>query len=235
MVTAPDQPTGADYRQGPHSRFVIGADLGQSVDQTAIIAIERKVEATEEVKTRPGRHYGATDVYRELQVSYRLRGAELLPLGTTYQAVAAHLAARVESTKPFGPVNLVFDETGNRAGGDLIRAAIEAPRPIACTLSPSERDNQISNRRWSVSKANMVTGLLSALENGYLTIAGDLRDFDNFAKHLVDLRRKISAMGHLSFNAREGGHDDYVSAAGLGWWWCSRPLARVRQTKLAGF
>jgi len=221
-----------DYRLGPRSEFVLGADLGQSIDPTAISLVERLVQATGRTDATQGRMAGATNLRAELAVSFRLRAVELLPLGTRYQNVVGHLAMRVEQASTHGPCALVFDETGARAAGDMIRAAV--PDAIACVLTGGEDDNRTANHRWSVSKPNMVTGLLAAIENTGLELADDLTDLDRFKAHLVDLRRKISSLGHMSFNAREGGHDDYVTAAGLAFWWATKYEPGARVIRLEG-
>ncbi|MEM7312695.1 MAG: hypothetical protein AAF497_06045, partial [Planctomycetota bacterium] len=132
--------------------------------------------------------------------------------------MADHIAARHLLTEQHGPTNLLFDETGNRAAGDMIRDRV--PGAIGCTLTASEDDNQTMANRWSISKANMVTALLAAIENRELELADDLDDIDAFKAHLSDLRRKVSNMGKATFNAAEGAHDDYVTAAGLAYWAC---------------
>lgn len=163
---------------------------------------------------------------------YRLRAVERMRLGTTYQDIAAHIAGRQQQAAAYGPVVAVFGETGNRAAGDLIRELV--PGAVACILTGSEQDQPIAPRRWSVSKANMVTALLAALESRDLELAGDLTDLAGLKSHLVDLRRRISAIGHMTFNAREGGHDDYVTACGLALWWAARPRGVRRAIRVVG-
>lgn len=226
--------TVSDYSKGSHKAYALGADLGQSIDPTAISLIERDVYETGKIEQVQGLHYGATNSRRQLAVRFSLRALERLPLGTKYQSIAAILGERHALASEHGETTLLFDETGNRAGGDNIRAVV--PSAIGCTLTASERDQRGDGRRWSISKANMVTGLLAAIESGDLIAAADLRDFDAFKAHLVDLRRRISTLGHMSFNAREGAHDDYVTSTGLAWWWARHQLNRcgARTIRLTG-
>lgn len=224
-----------DYLHGPRFEYVLGVDLGQSIDPTALVLAERECFETGEHEPVKGKIEGATNWRRELAVRFRFRAMATLPLGTVYQDAVAEIAARFKQTRQNGKIWLVFDETGARAAGDMIRA--EIPDAVGCTLTASESDQRGDNRRWSVSKANMVTALFAAIENREVTAAENLADWDTFKAHLVDLRRKISNLGHMSFNAREGAHDDYVTAAGLAFWYAKNRLGAdgARAVKIEGF
>lgn len=220
-----------DHKLGARSTYCLGCDLGQSIDATALVVIERRVEDTGKTEMVKGEHEGAMNPRRVLKVCHIVKGAELLPLGTDYHAIAEHIAARRLQLAELGSAELVFDETGARAAGDLIRAAV--PNAVAVVLTGSEKDEN-HGRRWSVSKANMVTSLLAAIEAKDLQLA-DLDDKDRFIEHLVDLRRKVSSLGHFSFNALSGKHDDYCTAAGLAWWRLTHRSRSPAMFKLRGW
>ena len=205
-------PTDADRQNAGLSTFTLGVDLGQSIDPTALALIERRVTATGKHESRPGHQVGATEWSPIVHIGFWIRAVELVPLGTRYQNVTARVAERFNQASELGATDLVFDETGARGVGDMIRAVV--PDAYAVVLSGGESDNRITAHRWSVSKANMVSALLAAIETNDLKIADGLTDMDAFTAHLTDLRRKISSLGHMTFNAREGAHDDYVTAAG---------------------
>lgn len=224
----------ADYRLGPRSTFTLGADLGQSIDPTALCLIERRCFETGNTEWITGAREGAMNPRRELAVRRIIRGLEILPLGKSYYDVADHVAARKVQADALGKCQLVFDETGARGTGEIIRERI--PTAIGVVLTgTSDEENYLSENRWSLPKADMVTRLFGAIESRDLEGAADLTDFEGFVRHLIDLRRKVSAIGHYSFNAREGAHDDYVTAAGLAYWWSSRPIPHVGEIRLLGF
>jgi hypothetical protein len=226
-------PTSRDRQRPGTSTFTLGVDLGQSIDPTAMTLIERRVMWDGKSWTpKHGRQEGATDMLRAVHLGYWIRAVELLPLQTRYQTVVTSVAERLNHAAELGACELVFDETGNRAAGDMLRAAV--PNAIACVISGGESDNSLGSRRFSLSKANMVSGLLAGIEVGDLKLATDLTDMDQFTAHLVDLRRKISSLGHSSFNAAEGKHDDYVTAAGLAWWRASRKQGVARRVRVKG-
>lgn len=225
----------ADYRLGPRSTFTLGADLGQSIDPTAICVIERRCFATGATEMVRGVHEGAANPRAVLAVRRIIRGLELLPLGMSYYDVADHLAARrrLIEEKTGGHCSVVFDETGARGTGEIIREQI--PSASGVTLTGGDDEAYLGDRRWSLPKAAMVTRLLGAIEARDLEGAADLTNFEGFVRHLVDLRRKVSTLGRYTFNAREGGHDDYVTAAGLAYWWASRPIPYIGMIKLTGW
>ncbi len=226
-------PNSRDRQRPQTSTFTLGVDLGQSIDPSAMTLIERRV--IWDGKTwhpHPGRLEGGTEMLRTVKLSFWIRAVELLPLQTRYQTVVTSIAERFNQASQLGECELVFDETGARAAGDMLRAAV--PNAIACVISGGESDNSLGSNRWSLSKANMVSGLLAGIEVGDLKLAADLSDMDQFVAHLVDLRRKISALGHSSFNAREGAHDDFVTSAGLAWWRAARKIGRIERVRVKG-
>src|SRR4051812_32912227 len=97
------------------SEFLIGVDLGQSKDPTAIAVLERA-----EIK---GSFDPVMYAYRKI-VELRLRHLERIPLGTSYVDVVD----RVVRIAQFGPLagrcRLVVDGTGaGRPVVDLLRDA----------------------------------------------------------------------------------------------------------------
>ena len=78
-------------------------------------------------------------------------------------------------------------------------------------------DKHKGEARWSVSKSSIAVRFLAAIQNNDLELAA-LPHIVEFEQHLIELRRKVSPLGRYSFNAREGGHDDFVTAGGLAYW-----------------
>lgn len=223
----------ADYRLGPRSTFTLGVDLGQSIDPTALCLIERRVFGTGEVEWTRGTREGASNPRRMLAVRRIIKGLELLPLGKSYYDIADHIAARKAQIDGHGKCSVVYDETGARGTGEIIKAQI--PAAIGVALTGGDEDNDLGDGHMTTSKAHMVTRLLGAVESMDLEAADGLPEFDGFLRHLVDLRRKVSILGRYSFDARSGAHDDFVTAAGLAYWWASRPIQFVGEVRLIGW
>ena len=101
-------PTAADTQNAGLSTFVLGVDLGQSIDPTALALIERRVTATGQHEPRPGRQEGATEWRPIVQIGFWIRAVELVPLGTRYQNVTARVAERHQQASELGQTELVL-------------------------------------------------------------------------------------------------------------------------------
>ena len=74
-------------------------------------------------------------------------------------------------------------------------------------------------RRWHVAGYPLlVSGLDARLHTGELRIAAELIEAGALGEELKDFRRKISAAGRYTFEARVGKHDDLVLAVAIGLW-----------------
>src|SRR4029077_1642781 len=73
-------------------------------------------------------------------------------------------------------------------------------------------------RSWHVAKQILISMLDARLHTGELRFAAELREAKTMADELKDFRRKVSAAGRYSFEARVGKHDDLVLAVAIGLW-----------------
>jgi hypothetical protein len=71
---------------------------------------------------------------------------------------------------------------------------------------------------WSVSKLDLVGAIQAALGEGRLRIVQKLQHADLLRKELQDFRVRLSAVGHESFEARSGQHDDLILALAMPIW-----------------
>ena len=123
--------------------FVIGLDLGQVQDHSAIAVVEKTfpVDST-------------TDIPQP--AVYAVRHLERLPLGTPYPKVAARLVELFDR-QPLAGGTLVVDETGlGRPVVDLLRTLpIKATfRPL--TITSGSRARLDATGRWRVPKRMLV-------------------------------------------------------------------------------
>ena len=170
--------------------FVVGVDLGQVADPTAI-AVAEPVEP---------------DIH--------VRHLERLPLGTPYPRVAAHLGRLVRALP--GPADLVVDATGvGRPVVDLLRD--QGLDVVAVTITSGKAVRRDGDA-WRVPKAELVRALAVAVENGRLKIAQRLALASVLMGELRAFERTIGAGGHTAFEGK-GEHDDLVIAAALVAWW----------------
>jgi hypothetical protein len=131
---------------------------------------------------------------------------ERVPLGTTYPAIVHHvgrlLARLPEDTE------LVIDYTGvGRPVFDLFRYSRIFPVGLLITSGVVEATvDGIAH----VPKLALISRLQSLLHEGRLKIQKDLPEAKTLINELMDFRVQYTAAGHLTFNAREGRHDDLV-------------------------
>lgn len=188
------------------SRFVLAADLGQSNDPTAICVMQH---------VRITKHHWRG--HSESADTFNVRWLERLPLGLSYIDQVDRIAQFL--ARP--PLNesrcdFVIDETGvGRAVGDLFDEV--GIRPTRVTITSGERQAQVG-RAWHVSKPLLISTLDARLHTEELKFAAELREATVMADELQDFRRKVSAAGRYSYEARVGRHDDLVLAVALALW-----------------
>jgi hypothetical protein len=197
---------------------VIGADIGQKQDPTAICVAELQWRGE-------GQREGLND-------HWVIRHLGRLPLGTPYPDIVAELVrlvgavkARVERVHvPLGPgvfeikeykphVTLYVDGTGvGQPVVDLLEAA--GVSPIGCYFTYGERRVQ-QDREVRLGKAWMVSRLQALAQTHRLHLP-KTAEAEATRQELLDYEIKVSEDGHDTYGAfKTGRHDDLVTALGL--------------------
>jgi len=194
---------------GIHS-FLVGLDLGQKGDYTAIAVVDDWMEELGGVDPVTFRARAA----RRLDV----RHLERVALGTPYPAVVERVCDVMRMPDLQGRCALLVDATGVGAPVvDLLRAAALDCPLIAVTITGGMHAARVAGG-WSVPKRDLVTGLQVSLDLGELRMprtpmGGEL------VGELMGMRVKISESGHDAYGAEgRGAHDDLVLALGLACW-----------------
>lgn len=204
MVQGLDRPGGSAVS----SAFVLGLDLGQTTDFTALAVGEL-------VPVKP--------------VQVLIRHLERLPKQTPYPVQVAIVGEKVERVKEMGRTLLVVDQTGvGRAVVDSFRVArLGVPMwPVTIASSAmghAKRDPTTAD--WVVPKKDLIGAMVALAHAGQLQISGALpADIQRIAKdELKNFRMKITAAANITFEAwREGEHDDIVLAMALVCWAAQR-------------
>ena len=182
--------------------FILGVDLGQAVDYTAISIVEQI--------TSPDRGSNG----------YLLRFLERPPLGTTYPAIVR----RVLSLLDRAPLSrqetpLVVDRTG--VGGavvDMFTASGVRPRAITIHGGDGVTDTDPYNLR--VPKRDLAGTLVALFQTARLQVAAGLELAPVLATELLNFKVKVNvASGHDSYEAwRENVHDDLVLSVAMACW-----------------
>ncbi len=177
--------------------IVIGADLGQVQDPTALAVAE--VHSPE----------------------IHVRHLERLPLRTPYPKVVERIGSLVDKLPGAA---LVVDATGvGRAVLDQMRESGLEPIPVTITAG---RFISFDGDHWRVPKKALLRPLVATMDTGRLKVARDLPEAEALQVELLAFQRRITARGHDAFQG-VGEHDDLVIAVALACWWptARKPLA----------
>src|SRR5438874_2351907 len=155
--------------------YVIGLDLGQSRDPTAIAV----------VRTLPRFGEAGRDRFLEDGAEvYQCGHLERLPLGTPYPAIIRHVAGLLDRLP--GGTELVIDFTGvGRPVFDMFEMAGIDPIGVLITGGTAESGD---GRIYSVPKINLVSGLQALLHEERLKIHRDLPEALALVAELQDFR-----------------------------------------------
>lgn len=155
---------------------------------------------------------------------FHARSIERLPLGTTYDGIAARTAKIMDNLQrlderrrddgvPGFQTLLLVDAIGTE------RPVVEMMqkrglKPISITLTGGDGVIQHDRYTVSVGKSYMVGQMQALLQNDQWAL-GDDDLADIVIREAQSYQIKVSEAGHASFAARSGAHDDLVCAAGL--------------------
>ena len=168
--------------------FVIGADIGQAQDPTALAVIE----------SGPG---------------LRLRYIERLPLGLSYPKVVERIE-RLGQDLP-GAV-LVLDATGvGRPVFDHLAKDGHAPIGVVITSGRAVRQD---GGLWRVPKVELLRPLVTSLEAGRLKVAKAIPDAAALVRELQAFTVTFSKQGHAGFAGRGAHDDLVIATALAVWW-----------------
>ncbi len=180
--------------------YIVGVDLGQASDYTAISIVERVAPPL-----RP--------------IEYRLRYLHRPALGTKYPRIANEVLALfrppLSDTTP-----LVVDKTG--VGAAVVDLFAERGRtPVAVTITGGDTVNRQDAHDLRVPKRDLATTLVALFQTGRLKVAEGLPLAPVLVNELVNFKVKINAAtGHDSYEAwREAVHDDLVLSVALACWY----------------
>jgi hypothetical protein len=207
--------------------FIVGCDLGQQSDPTALSVVE-KIDGVLDFNTAEERHTCTGRVpQRDAPPRLDVRYLQRLPLKLSYPEQVASVRALM-ARAPLCGVNgvpeakLIVDATGvGKPVAELFdRAGLKCEKVL---ITSSEDRESWSHGVWHVAKSLLVSTLDALLHNGQLRFAAQLADAPQLAAELKDFRRYVSASGRSSWEARSGQHDDLVLSVALAAWWAMRP------------
>jgi hypothetical protein len=184
----------------PAEKWIVGLDLGQSMDFTAMVTLHRTTKRGEK---KPCRDYTCPHVKR-------------WPLGTTYPAIVADLAVMLAKL-PDRPT-LVVDGTGcGRPVVDMIRKAALPVRQLAPVIITAGATAGRVGAYRTVPKRDLVGATMAVMHAGRLHIAREMPEAEALVKELRAFTAKITtASGEKYENDwRVAPHDDIILALAL--------------------
>ncbi len=211
--------TAREYRDNPPPAqppaFVVGVDLGQSQDYTAIAVVERVMTLT---------LLDSGDVMEE--VNFHLRHLERPALGTKYTDIATRTVALLDQPPLTRDTPLVVDKTGV-GNGVLDMFTERGVQPEAVTITGGDTVTHESHH-YKVPKRELVWNLVALNQTRRLKFAEGLSLVPALINELVNFKVKIDLKtAHDSYEAwRESIHDDMVLAVALACWYAEVELPK---------
>lgn len=192
------------------SQFLMGLDLGQAQDYTALTVLEQ---------FEPGP-----------TSRYDVRHLERFKLGTKYPDIVREVARRLAAAPLAGNCTLVIDATGvGRPVLDMLKAA--HTHPVGVTITGGDKATYDAGL-WRCPKRELVSVMQVLLQNGRIKFAKDLPEAATLVRELRSFQFKIDPItAHDSYGAwREGAHDDLVLAVAVAAWYGERPECQPVRT-----
>lgn len=201
--------------------FVVGIDIGQVNDSTALSVLER-------FRPVPRDHLHRSVIEEARQeaagTAHKLDLVHLhrIPLGTDYPRQIEILHGLLTTPELRG-MAVYLDATGVGLGPFqmLRRAGIHNLRSIKITATTGAAKR--ATEGWNVGKAELVNAVQIEMQTGRLRIGRNVPESHSLVRELKEFRSRQSASGNLSFNAREGQHDDLVLATAYAVFGALRP------------
>ena len=210
--------------------YIIGVDLAQAQDFTALCVLERSSTRTGEEDTGVT-VFGPSGAARLTNPTYRHRYAvrhlERLAIGTTYPAQVERVKELHDWLEGEGhKTELVVDQTGvGRPVVEMLREAKLSPVPVTITGGDAVTRDGLEYR---VPKRDLVSTVQVLLQSERLKIARELKEASTLTSELLAFKVSISLKGHDSYGNdvgpwRENPHDDLVLAVALAAWYGEQP------------
>jgi len=196
--------------------YIIGVDLGQASDFTALAVLKRSpaLDADgKEVRSPRG----------DALHSYVCNFLRRYPLGTPYPKIIEHVGDLVRRPELAGRVTLVADATGvGRAVIDLFLAARLPVRfhPLMITGGDASRSEPWGGALgyWT-PKRHLVGAVQVLLQTEMLKIVPALELAETLRRELMNFKVKVTAAANETFGSwREADHDDLVLALAMATW-----------------
>jgi len=201
--------------------FLIGLDLGQASDPTALSVVKRSLVV--DAGGLPVRDHRDQTVYR-----FVCPHMKRFTLGTSYPDVVKAVARLVSDPRLQPEPWLAIDATGvGRAVVDLFLNERMPAQIVPITITAGdtvkrERWNRSAHHAYWVPKVELVSAVQAALQSRRLKIVPSVPEAAALKKELMDFRVTVTQAAHESFGALQGAHDDLVLSIAMPLWLAAR-------------
>jgi len=194
--------------------FIMGVDLGQSQDPTALVVLRHTRVPLDSWTVNDK----ARTTRQDIEERFDCVHAERVPLGTSYPDVVAYIREVLNRPPLRDRCHPVIDESGvGRAVGDMFTAG--GLRAVRVSITAGTEVTKQDQLRWSVAKSLLISGVDARLHSGELRFAAELGEAHALHEELKDFRRHLTSAGRATYQARTGKHDDLVLAVAIALWW----------------
>lgn len=217
------------------SSYVIGVDLGQLQDYTAVAVVglakpeasearkaksERERSFSSEREARSSLPEGSGEATLEVVHLERFRGVRYPDVVASVKA----LCEREPLRSPASLAYLVVDSIGvGVAVTDMLREA--GLSFDAVTITAGDRESREKHSVWRVPKRDLISGCQVLLQQRRLKIAHSLPEAETLMQELLNFRYKVTDSANLTYEAwRKGAHDDLLLALSLATWKARKTL-----------
>ena len=200
------------------TKYVMGVDLGQMRDYSAIGIVERMLGITVP-QALPGT-FQFTLERRRIVAEYHLRFLERPQLGTPYTSIAEMIVTLMKSNELRDDCEVVVDATGvGKPVIDMISQ--KGIRVIPVTITGGF--NVVSAYEgYHVPKRDLVSAVQVLIESRRFKVANSLALADVLKREMENFKAKITRLGETYEAWREREHDDLVLAVALALWYASK-------------
>ncbi len=202
----------------PLRETLIGVDLGQKHDSTAISVLQ---------VVQSGHPYHLVPS----TTSYHLRHLDRVPLGTSYPRIVERICELARHPELQQRCSVVVDGTGVGAPVvDMLRQSLDCSL-VAVTITGARHAGSAGGYS-TVPKRDLIQNLELMLEDEELRIAPNLAERKRLVEEMMCLRMNTTQTGHETYGATARQHDDLVLAVALACWGARRSTTGHQQNRL---
>lgn len=220
-------------KSGTEQKFMIGLDLGQVNDYTALVILERLQTYKTETVAMPRRDKYVVDwnEWQEVETIdkafYHARHIERFRLGTPYPEMIERVKKLTETDELKDRYGLIIDHTG--VGRPVFDIALqEGLNAIGLTITGGDAVTWLNRTTVRVAKRQLVSTLHAVVLTKRLEIARGMPYSDAITSELLTFGTKLTDSANDIYSAREGAHDDLVLSLAMALW-AGEALANRKQ------